>query len=129
MIRELVRWLLVACSKPIPLPEGEAPRHNSTALASPADFESVDDRTEHSPALFTEMGKGLKHPHCANCRPRDNRSCQGMQQGIHEPPVWRGPDDQGVTGMKCRTCHQDANQDHARLAGAPHWQLAPIEMA
>lgn len=128
-MRVLVPLLIVACSKPLPLPEAVPPRQSSLTLASPTDFEGMDDRVERSQALFTEMGKVLQHPRCANCHPSDNRPRQGMQQGVHEPPVWRGPDNHGVTGMQCSTCHQDSNQDHTRIPGAPHWQLAPIEMA
>lgn len=128
-MRAFLPLLLVACSKPVPLPEAEPPRQSAMTLASPADFEALTDRVERSQTLFTEMGKVLQHPRCANCHPSDDRPRQGMEQAIHEPPVWRGPDDHGVAGMECSTCHQDTNQDHTRIPGAPHWALAPIETA
>jgi hypothetical protein len=31
--------------------------------------------------------------------------------------------------MRCGTCHHDENFDPGRVPGAPHWRLAPIEMA
>ncbi len=128
-MRVLVSLLLVACSKPVPLPELEHARESSLALATAVDFIGMDDRVERSQALFAEMGKVLKHPRCANCHPSDDRPRQGMHQAVHEPPVWRGPNNHGAPGMQCDTCHQEANQDHTRIPGAPHWQLAPIEMA
>jgi hypothetical protein len=48
---------------------------------------------------------------------------------LHDPPVVRGPGDHGVVGMQCTGCHQDRNQEMTRVPGAPHWALAPIEMA
>ena len=47
----------------------------------------------------------------------------------HQPPVTRGPDDHGVVGMECASCHQDRNLVQARVPGAPDWHLAPREMA
>ena len=44
-------------------------------------------------------------------------------------PVVRGPENRGVVGMECSTCHQDRNQALTRVPGAPEWHLAPIEMA
>lgn len=52
-----------------------------------------------------------------------------MQLALHDQSVVRGPDDQGVPGNECATCHQDRNQELTRVPGAPKWQLAPIEMA
>ena len=37
----------------------------------------------------------------------------------------RGPEDRGVVGMECTSCHQDKNVELARVPGAPNWHLAP----
>ena len=48
---------------------------------------------------------------------------------MHDPPVARGPADQGVPGLECTSCHQDKNGELARIPGAPKWHLAPKSMA
>ena len=48
---------------------------------------------------------------------------------MHDPPVQRGSDNDGVVGMQCGTCHQDHNLELARVPGAPKWALAPRKMA
>jgi hypothetical protein len=97
-------------------------------LRSVADFASVADRTERSQLLFLEASKVILHPRCANCHPAGDSPLQ-RQFELHDPPVTRGPADEGVVGMECTTCHQESNQDHTRVPGAPKWHLAPIEMA
>src|SRR2546423_1259368 len=52
-----------------------------------------------------------------------------MDLSIHDPPVVRGPDDKGVVGVQCTSCHQDHNLELARVPGAPQWHLAPRAMA
>ena len=69
------------------------------------------------------------HPRCVNCHPNGDVPSQGMQLTAHQPPVTRGPDNHGVVGMECTSCHQDRNLAQARVPGAPDWHLAPREMA
>ncbi len=71
----------------------------------------------------------LQHPRCVNCHPNGDVPYQGMQLTLHDPPVVRGPENAGVPGNECTTCHQDHNQQLTRVPGAPKWHLAPIEMA
>jgi hypothetical protein len=97
-------------------------------LRSPLEFESIADPRARSQALFLEASKVFLHPRCANCHPADDTPRQRMGE-IHDPPVARGADDHGVPAMRCTGCHQDRNQDHTRVPGAPAWALAPIEMA
>jgi hypothetical protein len=52
-----------------------------------------------------------------------------MDLSIHDPPVVRGPDDKGVVGVQCTSCHQDRNLELALVPGAPEWHLAPRVMA
>lgn len=81
-----------------------------------------------SAALFTRAATVFQHPRCSNCHPQDDSPRQGMEARRHFLNVQRGPDDHGVTGMRCNTCHQDANQDHGGVPGAPNWGLAPRSM-
>lgn len=98
-------------------------------LREPKDFDVIADRAERSRALFLEASRVLAHPRCINCHPSGDVPHQGMNAMLHDPPVVRGPDNQGVPGNECTTCHQDRNQEHTRVPGAPKWHVAPIEMA
>jgi hypothetical protein len=101
----------------------------SNELRSPADFDGIRDRDERSQALFMEATRVLFHPRCINCHPAGESPTQGDRLERHDPPVFRGPDDHGVVGLECTSCHQDRNVELARVPGAPKWALAPIEMA
>ena len=47
----------------------------------------------------------------------------------HVPLVVRGPDNHGVSAMRCANCHNDiGNNPTSGTPGAPHWQLAPLSM-
>lgn len=94
-----------------------------------ASFNTIADPAERSVALFTEAGKVLLHPRCTNCHPSGDSPLQGDDAHLHEPPVDRGTGGLGVVGMRCATCHQDANFDPGAVPGAPHWVLAPARMA
>jgi hypothetical protein len=98
-------------------------------LRAVAAFEVIGDRAARSRALFAEMSRVLMHPRCLNCHPPDDVPRQRMTMALHDPPVQRGPADRGVVGMECASCHQDRNQPHTRVPGAPEWHLAPIQMA
>jgi len=105
------------------------PAEPANALRAPAEFESITDRTERSRAIFLEASRVITSPRCVNCHPSDDSPRQREAQEMHDPPVVRGPKDEGVVGMMCSTCHQDRNAELARVPGAPKWKLAPIEMA
>lgn len=98
-------------------------------LHAVADFNTIADAKARSRALFVEASRVLLHPRCANCHPDGDVPAQGMQMTPHQPPVTRGPDNHGVVGMECTSCHQDRNLVQARVPGAPDWHLAPREMA
>jgi hypothetical protein len=98
-------------------------------LRPPEAFGVITDRADRSRALFLEASRVLLHPRCANCHPDGDMPYQGTEWQLHNPPVVRGPDDRGVVGMECTSCHQDKNLELARVPGAPNWHLAPIEMA
>jgi hypothetical protein len=88
---------------------------------------------ERSKAAFMEMAKVMTHPRCLNCHVQGESPTQGDAMAVHEPPVVRGPSGMGVPGMRCSTCHTEANVplvDHAgSMPGAPTWQLPPASMA
>jgi hypothetical protein len=101
----------------------------SQPLRVPADFAAIADRAARSRALFIEASRVLLHPRCRNCHPSGDTPLQGMEARPHDPPVVRGPDNHGVVGMRCPSCHQDRNQELARVPGASNWALAPLAMA
>lgn len=129
MLRTLAAAVLAgscATARPPPVPLREVP---AGELRTPADFAVIGDEAARSRALFLEASRVLMHPRCINCHPDGDVPHQGDGLALHGPPVVRGPDDHGVTGMRCESCHQDRNQELARVPGAPHWGLAPKKMA
>lgn len=101
----------------------------SEELRPASEFASIADEAERSAAVFAEAGKVLLHPRCVNCHPAGESPFQGEDGHPHEPWVRRGLGGHGVVGMRCATCHQEANFDPGRVPGAPHWHLAPLDMA
>jgi hypothetical protein len=102
---------------------------SANQLRAVADFMAIADRGDRSRALFAEAARVLMHPRCVNCHPAGDTPHQGMEMALHDPPVVRGPSDNGVPGNECTTCHQDRNQELTRVPGAPKWHVAPREMA
>lgn len=96
-------------------------------------FDGIADKSARSAAIFTEMGKVLTSPRCLNCHPRTDSPTQGDTLALHSPPVTRGPDGFGATGMECATCHGPRNAAFANgngtMPGNPKWHLAPKSMA
>lgn len=92
-------------------------------------FEALPSGAERSQALFVEASRVLLHPRCVNCHVDGDSPAQGPTLALHDPPVVRGPEDRGVVGMECGTCHQDRNQPLSRVPGAPDWRLPPRSMA
>jgi hypothetical protein len=88
--------------------------------------ESADH--EKSLAYFGKMTQVLQHPRCLACHPVGNQPLQGMDLHPHIMNVQRGPDNHGAIGMKCATCHGDANNADSGVPGAPNWGLAPLSM-
>ena len=113
----------VATAPPVQLPGVPAQE-----LRPPAAFSVYAERAERSRALFSEAARVMLHPRCANCHPSGDVPLQ-QQGSLHDPPVLRGPEDRGVVGMECGSCHQDQNLELARVPGAPNWHLAPRSMA
>lgn len=105
---------------------GAAPAAN---LRTPESFSGIKDPKERSRQMFVEATRVFLHPRCRNCHPSGDSPAQGDEGRVHEPPVARGTQDQGVPGLECASCHQDRNLALARVPGAPGWHLAPRSMA
>lgn len=128
----LVLWCALLVSAGCSRPDAERPVLPASApgeLRAPDEFAVIDDATERSRALFVEAAKVFHHPRCSNCHPAGDTPYQEDEGREHDPPVARGPQDEGVPALQCRSCHQDRNLELARVPGAPHWSLAPKSMA
>ncbi len=131
-IRALVVLLLLSCAAPRGADEPRAalPASAPGELRAPTVFAvAFPDRAERSRALFLEAARVFLHPRCKNCHPDGDSPFQGDAPRLHDPPVLRGPEDKGIVGMECASCHQDRNLELARVPGAPTWHLAPRGMA
>ena len=98
-------------------------------LRTPESFAKIANRDERARAIFQEASRVLLHPRCRNCHPDSDTPAQGDDGRVHDPPVARGPEDKGVPGLLCSSCHQSKNLELARVPGAPGWHLAPRSMA
>jgi mono/diheme cytochrome c family protein len=84
---------------------------------------------EESIRYFNEAAKVFQHQRCLNCHPAGDAPSQGGDLHLHIMNVQRGAHDNGAVGMKCATCHGDENNKYSGVPGAPHWKLAPKELA
>jgi hypothetical protein len=91
---------------------------------------SVDAQTAAKPdtaasrAAFLQFYRVLTSPRCQNCHPAGDAPLQGDDSHVHLQNVKRGADGNGVTAMRCDTCHQAANLPGAHLPpGSPKWSL------
>jgi len=98
-------------------------------LRAPETFSSITSPAERSRALFVEAGRVLQHPRCLNCHPVGERPTQGNDGHPHSPLVVRSADDKGAIGLRCTTCHQNANYEPSGVPGHPLWHVAPKSMA
>lgn len=101
---------------------------DSATLRPASAFAATADPKARSVALFNEMAKVITHPRCTNCHPATERPLQGDTQRPHMPYVVRGKDGHGAPGLRCESCH-GTDGNYGRVPGAPHWHLAPAEMA
>ena len=122
----LVVSAVIACGLLSPLAFGNE-------LKSPADFASIQDKTERSRSIFNEIGKLLTSPRCMNCHPAGEHPLQGNDHHAHMPPVWRG--ENGHFATECSGCHTEHNMtlheaaSYQSIPGHPRWGLAPLSMA
>ncbi|HZI07756.1 MAG TPA: Isoquinoline 1-oxidoreductase subunit, partial [Archangium sp.] len=92
--------------EPVDARIGALPPAGPNELRPPEAFGVITDRADRSRALFLEASRVLLHPRCANCHPGGDSPYQGTEWQPHYPPVVRGPQDKGVVGMECTSCHQ-----------------------
>ncbi len=79
-------------------------------------------------AAWEKIAMVLQHPRCLNCH-QLNSPLQGDKPRPHVPRVVRGPENDGVTAMRCGNCHNEmGNNPSSGVPGAPHWALAPASM-
>jgi len=80
-------------------------------------------------AAFTRAWAVFVSPRCMNCHPAGDAPLQGDDSHVHIQDVKRGPAGQGVYGMKCHTCHLNANLPGENMPpGNPKWSLPPARM-
>ena len=90
---------------------------------------AASERAVRSAKFFMRMLPVLQHPRCMNCHTSTGFPRQGDDRHRHIMNVSRGPDGRGAAGLRCSTCHQNANQTASGVPGAPDWHLAPLRMA
>jgi hypothetical protein len=82
-------------------------------------------------AAWEKIHAVFSHPRCANCHTPDDHPRWGADDSakFHAMNVMRGDGGMGNPGLRCSTCHGEANsaKEHAP-PGAPGWHLAPVEM-
>ena len=88
-----------------------------------------ETQTEQSIHYFMQASKTFRHPRCMNCHPSGERPTQGDDMHAHIMNVQRGADDKGMLGMRCASCHNEANNTYSQVPGAPKWAVAPKSMA
>jgi cytochrome c5 len=94
----------------------------SAAAAIPADSAKAE-------AAFLRAWTVFISPRCMNCHPSGDAPLQGDDSHVHIQDVKRGPTGQGLYGMKCHTCHQDASLPGDNMPpGNPKWSLPPVHM-
>jgi hypothetical protein len=123
------RFWCAGTAAPVALAGTATVAQDGDPLRPASAFAGIEDPQVRSVALFEEAGKVLTHPRCVNCHPAGDRPLQGADSHLHIPAVQRGDGGIGVAGLRCTTCHHDANYEPAGVPGHPAWHLAPIEMA
>jgi hypothetical protein len=128
-MRTLLTLIAVACAALVSVGLNASGKTLPTTLQPASAFAAIKDPKARSTALFVEAGKVIQHPRCLNCHPATERPTQTDAMRPHEPLVVRGDGGIGAPGLRCITCHHDANFDPAGVPGNPKWALAPPEMA
>ena len=88
-----------------------------------------DNRRQAGLAAWQQVYSVLTHPRCINCHTATNYPQQGDDRHRHFANVVRGPEGNGVPGLNCATCHQEANANSTGVPGSHNWHLAPLSMA
>jgi hypothetical protein len=80
-------------------------------------------------SAFEAIATVLHHPRCMNCHSKGDFPRQGDDGHKHTMNVPRGVAGDGISALKCSTCHQDHNLEGMHTPpGAPDWHLPPPAM-
>lgn len=102
---------------------------NALAETGVTTVSAADTDAAAAQAAFERAYPVFVSPRCQNCHPSGDAPLQGDDSHIHAQNVKRGTDGHGVYGMRCQTCHQDANLPGANMPpGNPKWGLPPPQM-
>ncbi len=88
---------------------------------------SSQSNEDESIKAFMAAAAVMQHPRCTNCHAKGDSPRQSDAGREHMFNVKRGPQDRGVGGYTCKSCHQNANI--AGIPGADDWHMAPISMS
>jgi len=98
----------------------------SVTTASSATSQSDDAAAARA---FESIVPVLRHPRCINCHSQGDFPRQGNDSHPHTMKIRRGPDGEGIAGVKCSACHQDHNLPGLHVPpGAPDWHLPSPDM-
>ena len=101
----------------------------SIGLSSSAGASAASLATNNTSGDFEPVARVLTHPRCMNCHTLTDYPRQGDDRHRHSMNVRRGPDNHGLPGMVCTTCHNRANNGASGVPGADEdWHLAPLSM-
>jgi cytochrome c5 len=123
----LVAFAMLACTAVL------AAAFAGTRKNEPVKFDAsvaanIAPTASDSRAAFLQVHKVFTSPRCQNCHPSGDAPLQGDDSHAHAQFVKRGRDGHGVYGMRCNTCHQEANTAGANMPpGNPKWGLPPPE--
>jgi hypothetical protein len=91
--------------------------------------EPVASDAAASRAAFLAVYPVFLHPRCVNCHPAGDAPLQGDDSHVHGQNVKRGADGRGRVGLRCSSCHMDANVPGEHMPpGNPSWRLPAPEM-
>ncbi len=107
--------------------EREARAQASSATSTSSATSSRDDAA--AARAFESIVPVLRHPRCINCHSQGDSPRQGDDSHPHTMNIRRGPNGEGIAGVKCSACHQDHNLSGLHVPpGAPNWHLPSPDM-
>ncbi len=92
--------------------------------------QEIERQSQPSNEAFDKIMLVLTHQRCINCHPSGDKPIKGDNNHVTRSlGISRGEHGLGLQGISCETCHTDENNDFSGVPGAPHWALAPKDMA
>jgi cytochrome c5 len=123
----LVALAMLACTAALAAAFA-GPRKSEPVNFNVSGTANIAPSANDSRAAFLQIHKVFTSPRCQNCHPSGDAPLQGDDSHVHAQFVKRGRDGHGVYGMRCNTCHQQANTAGANMPpGNPKWGLPPPE--